>query len=77
MLDVALVKEGLIREMEVLEFEVSTLARVFQETQFFGHPSNFPNAHYGYLMTCMGKIDVLSTYWSGLDKADSKGQTSP
>jgi hypothetical protein len=73
MTDVARVKADLAREMDVLEFEVSTLARLFGETQFFNHASNFPNAHYGYLMTCMGRIDVLSSYWSG--QVGSHGQT--
>jgi len=67
------VREDLSRELEVLELEVSTLSRVFDETRFFGHPSNFPNAHYGYLMACMGKIDVLSSFWSG--QLGSRGQT--
>lgn len=71
--DLGQVRESLSREFEVLEFEVSTLSRVFKETRFFGHPSNFPHAHYGYLMACMAKIDMLSSYWSG--QVGSKGQT--
>jgi hypothetical protein len=68
------VREGLTREVEDLELEVVTLSRMFEESpRFFGHPRNFPNAHYGYLMTCMGKIDVLSSYWSG--QVGSQGQT--
>jgi hypothetical protein len=68
-----LVKADLTNEMEILVFEVSTLASVFDKTRFFDHSSNFPNAHYGYLMTCMGKIDVQSSYWSG--QVGSQGQT--
>jgi hypothetical protein len=71
--DVERVKEELTRELKVLEFEILTLARVFAETSFFGHVRNFPNAHHGYLMTCMGRIDVLSSYWSG--RVGSRGQT--
>jgi hypothetical protein len=71
--DIERVKEELTRELEILEFETSTLARVFAETGFFGHVRNFPNAHHGYLMTCMGRIDVLSSYWSG--RVGSRDQT--
>ena len=63
--DIKQVKTSLTRELEDLEFETSTLSRIFDENRFFDHPRNFPNAHYGYLMACMGKIDVLSAYWSG------------
>lgn len=43
-----------------LNFEVATLAKLFSETKFFGDNRNFPHAHYGYLMACMGQIDLLS-----------------
>lgn len=73
MLDIARVRADVTRDLDVLKFEVTTLSRMFAETQFFGNPSNFPNAHHGYLMTCTAKIDALSSYWSGL--VGSKGQT--
>jgi len=72
--DVARVKGELTKEFDILEIEVSTLAETFKETSFFGHVSNFPNAHYGYLMVCMGKIDVLSSYWTG-KAGNGSGQT--
>jgi hypothetical protein len=74
MLEIAKVKEQFTSEFGVLEFEATTLDRAFHETRFFGHPSNFPHAHYGYLMACMGKIDLLSAYWRG--EVTHRGQTA-
>ena len=73
MRDINQVKKELTAEMESLVFETATLARVFKETNFHGHPKAFPNAHYGYLMACMGKIDVLSAYHDG--RVTAYGQT--
>jgi hypothetical protein len=43
-----------------LEGEVTTLAKSFKESRFFGDNRNFPHAHYGYIMACMGQIDLMS-----------------
>ncbi|MDX1885820.1 hypothetical protein [Mycolicibacterium sp. 120270] len=40
--------------------EVSNLAKLFSQTAFLGDRSNFSHAHYGYLMACMGQIDLMS-----------------
>jgi hypothetical protein len=43
-----------------LHDEVITLAQLFSKTQFLGDNRNFPHAHHGYLMACMGQIDLMS-----------------
>lgn len=63
--DVLRVRENLTKEFDTLEFEVAKLVETFKATNFFGHQSNFPHAHYGYLTVCMGKIDLLSSFWTG------------
>jgi hypothetical protein len=35
-------------------------SRSFSETAFLGDNRNFPHAHCGYLMACMGQIDLMS-----------------
>jgi len=45
---------------KALHYEVTTLAKLFSETKFLGDNRNFPYAHYGYLMACMGQIDPMS-----------------
>jgi hypothetical protein len=74
MFDYTWIRNQLTLEIGLLEFEVMTLQRVFTETRFFRHPNNFPHAHFGYLMACMGRIDVLSAYWTG--GVGSAGQTA-
>jgi hypothetical protein len=52
--------------VSALQFEVTTLAQRFVEVpRFFGDSRNFPYAHYGYLMACMGQIDLMSRCWFG------------
>jgi hypothetical protein len=43
-----------------LRDEVVALSKVFADTKFLGDNRNFPNAHYGYIMACMGQIDLMS-----------------
>jgi len=43
-----------------LDFETTTLAKCFAREKFFGDNRNFPHAHYGYLMACMGQLDLVS-----------------
>lgn len=72
-LDIVNVTAKLAEDFSTLEFEVIELDRIFKETQFLGHLSNLPNAHHGYLMVCLSKIDLLSAIWSG--QVGSRGQT--
>jgi hypothetical protein len=58
-----------------LYFEVATLAKLFSETQFLGDHRNFPHAHFGYLMACMGQIDLMSKCEHG-DGAEPQGGQS-
>jgi hypothetical protein len=81
MLDVGQVITELTDEFQTLLFEVDELTRIFQETDFLaqqseillGHRPNFPNAHHGYLMVCLSKIDFLSSLYTG--QVGSRGQT--
>ncbi|WP_405151068.1 hypothetical protein OG308_15785 [Nocardia salmonicida] len=57
-----------------LEWEVNTLATAFAKTSFFGDNRHFPHAHYGYLMACMGQIDIMSGCEAG--NISSRGQTT-
>ena len=67
--DIKQVKTSLTRELEDLEFETSTLSCILlMRIGFLITRRNFLNAHYGYLMACMGKIDVLSADWSGASR---------
>lgn len=43
-----------------LNDEANALAKLFSETKFLGDNRNFPHAHYGYLIACMGQIDLMS-----------------
>ena len=57
-----------------LHVEVTTLAQLFSTTQFLGDNRNFPHAHYGYLMACMGQLDLMSKCEYGLNDPEG-GQT--
>ena len=54
------IADEILANASALEYEVNTLAQCFAETNFFGDTRNFPHAHYGYLMACMGQIDLMS-----------------
>ena len=43
-----------------LNEEIKILGRSFLQTHFHGTAHNFPNAHWGYLMACMAKVEHLS-----------------
>jgi hypothetical protein len=58
-----------------LNFEATTLAQLFSNTQFLGDNRNFPHAHYGYLMACMGQIDLMSKCEYG--KGEPPGGQTP
>ena len=51
-----------------LHDEVTTLAELFAETAFLGNSRNLRYAHCGYLMTCMGQIDIMSLCMFGKGK---------
>jgi hypothetical protein len=65
MLDLVATREKLAADMDQLVFEIDTLWKQFQDTAFFGNSRNFPNAHYGYMMSLFARIDLLSRYWKG------------
>jgi hypothetical protein len=48
------------RTAEALKYEVTTLAKCFAGNAFFGDKRQFPHAHYGYVMACMGQLDLMS-----------------
>jgi hypothetical protein len=51
----------LVANATALHDEVATLGQHFaRKPTFLGDSRNFPHAHYGYLMACMGQIDVMS-----------------
>jgi hypothetical protein len=54
------IADELIANATALNGEVSSLAKLFSETEFLGDNRHFPHAHYGYLMACMGQIDLMS-----------------
>ena len=54
------IADELIADATALNDEVSHLAKVFSQTAFLGDRRNFPHAHYGYLMACMGQVDLMS-----------------
>jgi|GEM_PF-2607452 len=54
------IADELIANAAALNDEVSNIAKLFYQTAFLGDRRNFPHAHYGYLMACMGQIDLLS-----------------
>lgn len=55
----------LVADLDRLEAEVATLARIFYEGRVIGHAGEYPHAYYGYLMACMAKIDLWSSLWAG------------
>lgn len=65
MLDLLATREKLTSDLAQLAFEIDTLWTQFQATSFFGNNRNFPNAHYGYMMSIFARIDLLSRYWKG------------
>lgn len=65
MLDVKSVRSELSETIDHLVFEVNTLWKAFQDTDWFGDNGHFPNAHYGYIMVIFARIDLLSRYWNG------------
>ena len=42
--------------------EVETLEEEFCRMVFYGDNRNFPMAHFGYLMTAMSKVDLMSAH---------------
>lgn len=46
--------------VDALNYEVKTLAKRFAENGFFGDKRHFPHAHHGYIMACMGQLDLMS-----------------
>jgi hypothetical protein len=54
------IADELIANATALNDEVSNLAKLFSQTAFLGDCRNFSHAHYGYLMACMGQIDLMS-----------------
>ncbi|WP_280301523.1 hypothetical protein [Nocardia abscessus] len=59
------IAEEILAHSAALKFEVETLARCFAENRFFDDKNNFRHAHFGYLMTCMAQVDVLSVFEQG------------
>ena len=72
MLDLDAVRSTHAEALEQLEFEVNTLHREFQSTDWYGNQRHFPYAHYGYMMEIFSQVDLLSRYWAGYDRP---GQT--
>ena len=66
--DLSGVSDELARSLEQLEFEVGTLWREFQDTDWYGNSPHFPFAHFGYMMAIFAHIDLLSRYWAGRDR---------
>jgi hypothetical protein len=60
--------DELTRSLEQLEFEVSTLWREFQATDWYGNTPHFPFVHHGYMMAIFSRVDLLSRYWAGYDR---------
>ncbi len=58
--------------MEQLEFEVDTLWHGFRATNWYGNPAHFPNAHYRYMMALFARVDLLSRYWPGYEKPQTR-----
>ena len=54
------IADELTANATALNDEVSNLAKLFCQTAFLGDSRNFSHAHYGYLMACMGQIDLMS-----------------
>lgn len=55
------IADEILANVAALAYEVNALAQRFdEEPKFYGDNRNFPHAHYGYLMACMGQIDVMS-----------------
>ena len=48
-----------------LQTEIGILEGEFERTDFFGDNSNFPYAHFGYMMAAMGQIDLMSVCAAG------------
>jgi hypothetical protein len=64
----------IVANAKALDYEVATLAKCFKENRFFGDDRNFPHAHYGYIMACMGQLDLMSKCEFGLGEPQG-GQT--
>lgn len=77
MFDATAVRDSLTEPVEHLVFEVNTLWKTFQETDWFGDNGHFPNAHYGYIMLIFARLDLFSRYWNGGEiwKDGKKNQT--
>ena len=69
------IPDELIANATALNDEVSSLAKLFSETAFLGDNRNFPHAHYGYLMACMGQIDLMSKCEWGPGRTAAKSDT--
>ncbi len=68
MFDVNKTQDMLIDDIDQLVFEIDTLWHQFTETRFFGNSRNFPNVHFGYMMTMFACVDLWSRYWMGRTK---------
>lgn len=54
------IADELVANATALTEEIASLATLFSQTAFLGNNRNFSHAHYGYLMACMGQIDLMS-----------------
>jgi hypothetical protein len=63
MFDIIPVRQEHTNAAAQLPYEVNTLWKVSQETDWCGNTKHFPNAHHGYMMMCFVRIDLLSLYW--------------
>jgi hypothetical protein len=59
----------LVENARGLEAEVELMDEHFERTAFMNDPRNLPWAHFGYLMSIMSQVDLLSSCWDGPDHA--------
>jgi len=52
--------DRILEDARILRQEFDTLNKAFQQTSYWQQAHNFPNAHDGYLMSCMSKVDFMS-----------------
>lgn len=68
MLDVAEIRTGITKNLDILEFEVATLWKDMIDNDWYGGTHHFPNMTFGLMMSCFARIDLYSRYWRGTNE---------
>lgn len=72
MLNISAVQNDILSKLNSFEREVQEVYKTLVLPNWTGELHGFPSTLYGYIMTCFSYIDLLSSYWKGHDKKQTR-----